>query len=513
MAVGGVGRGGNRVTPRDEDGGMAVRERGVGGVVDVEAALRALVGLDVAGCDADGLATASSLVARVQGFLDVRVASIAQRAGELCDVGRCAPADEVLARGGRLSGREARRVSRRAGVLSRVPALSEALASGVISGGHADALASAVAGLGDRARDEVLALDERLAERAAGSSPERFGEYCRRVARDVVGDEGVGEFERQRRATRLAMFRSPVSGMFVLRAEFDPELGARVSAAIEAEVDALRRDPRPGVSGVVEELALDREHLGAHALARLVAAGHGEVRPAVADMLVMIDEATLRSGVHPGTVSELGDGSELAVGVVRRLACEARWIPVVLGGEGEVLDVGRSRRLATRGQRRALRAMYRSCAWGGCEVRFGHCQIHHIDPWEQGGSSDLELLVPLCSLHHHLVHEGGWTIRLDPGRVLVATRPDGIEHARTPVRHANDHDHGHDAKAGPPDARPPGAEVATCGPPGDGLPASGSPGSPGAPGSPGSPGSSHARAPRSGAPPRPYDQTELALTI
>jgi hypothetical protein len=90
------------------------------------------------------------------------------------------------------------------------------------------------------------------------------------------------------------------------------------------------------------------------------------------------------------------------------LACEAEIIPIVLGGDGQVLDVGRARRLATADQRRALRTMHRTCAAPHCPVRFGDCDIHHLKEWNHGGATNLQNLIPLCSRHHHLIHEGRW---------------------------------------------------------------------------------------------------------
>jgi hypothetical protein len=53
------------------------------------------------------------------------------------------------------------------------------------------------------------------------------------------------------------------------------------------------------------------------------------------------------------------------------------------------------------------------------------CQIHHVVPWERGGTTDLANLLPLCTEHHHLVHEGGWTIQLSDDRRVRWTTPDG----------------------------------------------------------------------------------------
>ena len=50
---------------------------------------------------------------------------------------------------------------------------------------------------------------------------------------------------------------------------------------------------------------------------------------------------------------------------------------VVLHAPGE-LDLGRTTRLANRAQRRALRALYATCAIPGCSVRYDRCKLHHV---------------------------------------------------------------------------------------------------------------------------------------
>ena len=102
-----------------------------------------------------------------------------------------------------------------------------------------------------------------------------------------------------------------------------------------------------------------------------------------------------------------------------RSACEADIIPMVLGGNSVPLDVGRSRRLATVHQRRALEAIHPTCAIPDCDVGFHHCQIHHIDYWEHGGPTNMDNQIPLCSKHHHAAHEGGWKLTLDPTTRVV----------------------------------------------------------------------------------------------
>ena len=123
---------------------------------------------------------------------------------------------------------------------------------------------------------------------------------------------------------------------------------------------------------------------------------------------------------------ETSDGEALTAASLRRMLCDAVVYPTVLGGSGEVLDSGRARRTVNRKQRRALRAMHRTCGHPGCTVPFESCRIHHVRWWTRDhGPSDIDNLLPLCEGHHHLVHEGGWNLTMTPDRVATWTRPDG----------------------------------------------------------------------------------------
>ena len=125
-------------------------------------------------------------------------------------------------------------------------------------------------------------------------------------------------------------------------------------------------------------------------------------------------------------ICETSDGQPIPAASLRRMLCDALVYPVVLGGNGEVLDSGRSERTVNRKQRRALRAMHRSCAHPGCTVGFDSCRIHHIRWWTRDqGPTDIDNLLPLCETHHHLVHEGRWTLTMTPDRTATWTRPDG----------------------------------------------------------------------------------------
>jgi hypothetical protein len=108
----------------------------------------------------------------------------------------------------------------------------------------------------------------------------------------------------------------------------------------------------------------------------------------------------------------LDSGDRVSPTVVRRLACDARLVPMVLGGAGQVLDAGRSRRLATGPLRRALVTRDRGCAFPDCDRPPRWCDGHHLRPWTAGGGTDMANLVMLCRRHHRLIHERDWTVRM-----------------------------------------------------------------------------------------------------
>src|SRR5690606_27889092 len=123
--------------------------------------------------------------------------------------------------------------------------------------------------------------------------------------------------------------------------------------------------------------------------------------------IVIIDEKTLREGRHPDTIAELSDGTPIPIATIREMLCEADIVPVVLGGKSQPLDVGRSRRLATPAQRDALRATYTGCVFPGCRVGFDDCKVHHNQPFEPDGQTNLDNELPVCETHHHAIHEHG----------------------------------------------------------------------------------------------------------
>lgn len=97
---------------------------------------------------------------------------------------------------------------------------------------------------------------------------------------------------------------------------------------------------------------------------------------------------------------------------VRRLACDADLLPAVLGGASVAVDLGRTQRLFSIAQRRALQLRDGGCTFPGCQASARECEAHHMQHWEDGGLTELANSALVCDYHHARAHREGWTARL-----------------------------------------------------------------------------------------------------
>jgi hypothetical protein len=405
-------------------------------VLDLDVALRALRPLDAAGVDAADAGRVREwgrALARVRGWLDGLDGLLTVRAQALCSAGGAIDGRSFQREHGSRSDRGARAAVERAGLLGEVPELASAVESGRVGVAHADAVVRAVSGVEAEVRERMLGQGSWLAREAGLRTPEQLERLVRREAELLAApDEPVDRLARQRERSSVRRWVDR-DGMHHLRAELDAERGARVFRALDVAVEAVFHRAHPEEVGRAPSAGVANERLAADALVEVVTrpGGSGGSGGQGTELVVLIDEESLRTGLERlDTVSETSSGVPLPVATVRRMLCEAAAIPVVLGGDGCVLDVGAARRLATREQRRALRAMYRTCAVPGCTVGFDRCQIHHLAPWKLHQRTVLAELCPLCSEHHDRVHHGGWVLELDVHRNATWRAPGGEVVAR-----------------------------------------------------------------------------------
>jgi len=75
-------------------------------------------------------------------------------------------------------------------------------------------------------------------------------------------------------------------------------------------------------------------------------------------------------------------------------------LPAVLDDAGGILAYGRSRRLASAGQRKALFARDRGCTFPGCTRTAAQSEIHHTTDWARGGHTNLNTMAIACGYHN-----------------------------------------------------------------------------------------------------------------
>lgn len=190
--------------------------------------------------------------------------------------------------------------------------------------------------------------------------------------------------------------------------------------------------PRPTAveleAGVEPPTARQRR---ADALVAMATAAAGQLPVSAGErttVVVEVDAAVLTADA-PGSSSIQG-GPSLAAETVRRLTCDATLAMAIT--DGDTTHITSGVRSIPRAIRRALaRRDAGRCRFTGCETDRG-CEAHHIVHRAHGGSHDLTNLVTLCRRHHHLVHEGGFSIERTPTGDLVFVRPDGIRIQSSP---------------------------------------------------------------------------------
>ncbi|MGH9055489.1 MAG: HNH endonuclease [Acidimicrobiales bacterium] len=126
---------------------------------------------------------------------------------------------------------------------------------------------------------------------------------------------------------------------------------------------------------------------------------------------------------RPGESVSLLGGTALDPADAGRVGCDASTVMHHVGAGGEPLALGRRTRVWSVAQRRAIAVRDRGrCRFPGCERR--HVDIHHLLPWEDGGSTDITNGLLACPRHHTLLHRG-FHAAGDANRTVTFRRPDG----------------------------------------------------------------------------------------
>jgi hypothetical protein len=131
----------------------------------------------------------------------------------------------------------------------------------------------------------------------------------------------------------------------------------------------------------------------------------GAAQAALVQQSVRESTGTLLEMTPSAGAASTDTGTLISASAARRIACQAGILPAVLGGPGQILDLGRHHRFFSDPQRTALAVVYDTCAAEGCDRPFAWSELHHQHPWSKGGPTDLDLAIPLCGYHHRLIHD------------------------------------------------------------------------------------------------------------
>jgi len=303
---------------------------------------------------------------------------------------------------------KARRWLHAAHALEVLPALSDAHSRGVLSTDKVVELAR-FASFEDE--DRLIAW----AQRVSSTAVRRRADLTIRRAIDEIRDA-----ERQR---FLTWWYSDDGARF----GFEGELPAADGAVVAKAIDRLSEQVAvtPGEEDPVYASARRADALVMVASTRIGEDADPDRATVVVHLRAVadIDTSEIRADIEGGPVID----PETA----KRLACEGRTQVVVEDEDGEPLGLGRITRNPTAWMMRQLRYRDLGCTFPGCGAqRFA--KAHHVVWWRDGGRTDLDNLVLVCSFHHKLVHEHGWTIEREGG-VVRWFEPDGALHVPGPA--------------------------------------------------------------------------------
>jgi hypothetical protein len=311
----------------------------------------------------------------------------------------------------------------------------QALAAGAVNVAQATVMVAALEALPKELGDDLRVKAEAyLVERAAALGPRELQILGRGLLEHLAPDiADAHEYQRlleaERRAdaaTRLSMRRRG-DGSTDLKARIPDAAAGRLTAFLNA-FTAPRRHHQMSQTGEADEFAdlpLDRQRgIGFIALLENIPTSslprHGGTGTTV---MVTLDFDTLLADAAETGFATTSTGQTVTAGEARRWACQAGLVPVVLGADSEILDLGRTKRLVSDAIRKALNLRDQGCTTLGCTMPAAFCEAHHVVPWSRGGRTTLQDCKLLCSFHHHRAHDPGWdTVHHTNGRTSFHRR-------------------------------------------------------------------------------------------
>ena len=243
----------------------------------------------------------------------------------------------------------------------------------------------------------MAAAEQQLVKHAQELGPKDLRLVADRIV-DAVDPDGPDPVDEQVQQDRRHLeLRQRRDGMWQLEGKLTNTVGAQLHAIL----DPLTR-PRSTtveIDGRTVEIA-DERHYGQRmhdafedACGRLLQLADRPATggtPASVIVTVQLEDLLAKAGI-----AETTDGSQLSADQLLRIADQAEIWPTIIDRNGVPLALGRTRRIATRGQTMALIAREGGCSFPGCDHPPQWCDRHHIIDWIDGGPTDLDNLT--CS--------------------------------------------------------------------------------------------------------------------
>lgn len=128
------------------------------------------------------------------------------------------------------------------------------------------------------------------------------------------------------------------------------------------------------------------------------------------------------------------NGVDIPPGQLRQLLARANIIPIVLGGNSQVLDMGRKMRYHKGAIREAIMARDRGCIVPDCTAPPDQVETdHYLKSWSDGGETSVWSGAGLCTGDHHKRHAGQIEV-IDVDGLPHVILPEHVDPDRKPRR-------------------------------------------------------------------------------
>ncbi len=321
------------------------------------------------------------------GYLKWGLKDAAEWLSYRCDLSRSAAYEKV-------------RVAR---ALRKLPAISDSFSIGELSYSKVRALTRVA---GDHNEQDLLDF-------ALRTTATRVEERCRELR---FGTEFSIDVASRAYANRsLRMSRNLERGMMTVTVELPIETGELLEKALDR---AREQDTNKTPEFVDESWSAQQADAFVNLVNSYLSGSRQEESNSSDNYLVTIhvDQSALAGGEGR---------SALPIESVKRLCCDGHAVVITEDNEGEPLSIGRKSRIVPAAIKRAVLAKHsHCCAFPGCHNR-RFLQLHHIEHWSNGGETSIENLMPQCTRHHSLLHEGQFRIEKDYQNNWIFVRPEG----------------------------------------------------------------------------------------